>query len=270
MKRVLHSLTIPLLLAVMMPPMMWGWLESVFSGAKSVVTDVKNLIRAAVDGITGYIDSGFDAAWSGIRTAIDWTVSKGEWAVKTVLDLADRVWHVEEWAHNGLVDLVNNLVNGAFDYASGIWNDLVSWASGGFDAVRSLVNDVYEWVNTNVLRPLIDKVDKTAGFILGRVDSVWNSYSNFVQDFASRVWDIANGAVSPYVDAWHFVTDDVLPLWRRVKDWLLFLADHPFDWFTALFEDTMRKANKTVLGWMMNAVSKEGSVVDDWIGKFLS
>jgi len=243
----------------------WGWFSD---SVPDVWGKIKHIVHALINVLMDWVSSAFDNVWS-FADSIYHTVEDGlSYAV-------NLVWQLYSEAQNFAVSLIRDAINTAWDWVAGIWN----WISSVGNWLVDVANSVETWIWNAVQ----DGVAYVATHVWGWIESGVNfavhelgkavdALFSTVREFVCGLVDLVNlvvGTISGVV-AWVLNTGEMVArVVLKALGWLEYFATHPFDWFAHLFADFAEKAPRYILAHLTDAIAKEGSVIEDYMAKWL-
>lgn len=248
-----------------------GWLQNIFrKGTNNLVQlvgavwDIAVTIWSFFADLSSYVGRGF-------TDLFNWVTNFGWRAYNGVLGL-------ERWAGQAWSDLIRliattgrEMLQRAIDVAFNYANDVIRYVNPVFDSLRGMVSGVYRWVSESVFTPLANRIVGLTSDLYGSVGTL----TQFVRDTGEWAAGYARGlvasAIKPLWDVYVFIRDDLVPLWLKVKDFLVFVATHPLDWWLRLLREAMDKAQRNAGEWIMASLVRNANMVEDvivrWLGK---
>lgn len=249
------------------------WLDDLFDdlggllgGLLSPVAGfVKRVARAVVARVTAIIDFALGIVWWVIGT-IQEAVGLANTAITNLRNLIAsvvgqlRAWveGVVAWAVGGAIALARTLVDGLREWVGG-W---VGWLVRRADAIE-------EWVRRHVLEPLSRALawveswvrTEVVPFVVG----LWREALALVEGLRSWIGDRI-AAVWDFIDRW------ATPLLRVVdaaRDWLVFMATHPFTWWRIAFSELIGRGRGDMMDALVRAMQREGDRWEEFLIRWI-
>lgn len=240
----------------------WDPLSGLFS-------DVTGRIRQLVsDAIQAVID-WFSTLYNNIVT---WVTAIYAWAVNAVNG-------VISWLGNVAVD-VGRLVVRVWNDIPGIignWVDyVIARAKDLADAVRARaeevwqqiyveVNNVERWAIGAIWTPLLGFIQDTQRWVTGTiVPQITGLFGSLLSPITGTI-----NALTEIIDsiraAYDVVVRDVIPVVRGAARFLVFVAEHPFTWWTLLLENI---AN-ALPSWLRRTLANPASTLTDTVVSYM-
>lgn len=259
-------LVLPLLFAVTV--LAWPW-DGVIDAASGVASQVKKLVKDAVQELWNYIDATFNF-------------------------LAKIFAYVRQAASdiiNGLEDLVSRLVEGALSTAFGWVLNVYHWVDTTADAIRNevarwvqdvrdlanaaaalargLVDAAIRWVVENVYHPLLAALGDLTRFVLSSIGSAIDVFwRNVVQPVIDLVAQIVRN-VEGLIDYVAKIIEPMFAVLRKAFWFLVFVAEHPLDWWVLMFQEVAHRAPSLWIDFTRRALDQHGTEIEDAVTKWL-
>lgn len=202
----------------------------------SVGNDVKNFVLSAVNKVLTTVSGWFDDVY--------------RWAGEEIYGLAESVWARIDQAYND----VRGWVDDALHTAAGWISDVYRWAGDAIGAVESFARDVLSWAEQAVdqltrwaqdavsflwhqlIDPLWQWVEHAADFVWHIITSWWDTiYRDVIAPIIAGLTWLLDQVPKALDFLWHDVLD-VVHLVQKAWKWLVWMAEHDFDFFRGLLE----------------------------------
>lgn len=247
------------------------WIAGLFRRGANSLVEVVSLVWNLTVGLWGSIRDLADYVGRGLWDLFNWVTNFGWRSYHGVLGLEDwagRAWH--DLTHS-IAETGRMILQRAIDIAWGWINDLVGYVNGGLDSVRRLVTGVYSWAIDNIFNPLAAQV---VG-VTSTMYTLWNDLRAFVDRTgewaANYARDLLFSTIKPLWDLYIALRDEWIPLLRGVKDFLVFVVEHPLNWWYILIRQVLERAQRNASEWIMASLVRNAPMVEDvivrWLGR---
>jgi phage-related protein len=244
----------------------WDWVSG---GAQDIWGAIKGavkvLISAAVSAVEGTIDwiystlwSMIQDAWTGINNAINFVWDRfwaavqeawnaAQWAWSQAQWLVNQVEQGLQWALDQAIAGVNAIINGVRDLILYVWHTVVEPALG---ALHDLILELWHGV-----------VEPALGALHDALAQVYCSVTHVIDQVVDKV-----GSILSFIDN---VLNGVVELIQKCWSFLVFVAEHPFDWFTHLVNDIFSKSGSWLFDKIAGSVLTDGDTLTDTFSRWL-
>lgn len=270
MRLLRRTLLLPFWLILLAGPHMWSWLQDLFGGVGNVFDRLKAFVQRALDDVIGWIEGVGKWSYGAVVDVLMWINRTGGWLIDTALSLADRVWHLENTVWNDVGHWIAREANSVYNWAVGQIQSVINWAAGELARIDRALVDQWNGLWREIYSPLRGAIDWVVDHFERAFSSLWERIEHATDWVGGFVADQVVRAVGPFLDVWHFVSDEVVPLWRRVAGWLRFLADHPLDWPWIILRQLADRLSGGFVKMVLGAMTREQGVVEDVIARWLS
>lgn len=248
------------------------WLDGLFSWFDQTAGDAWRAITAFVHSV---INSALDLTSSIFDRVWAWASAMWDQAVAWFVQAINTAWQVFDLAQQFAQNLVTSL-----------WDQVARWLGG----LQGWVDNIGAWI-INTVNGVLDWISHAPAGILSIASGVANDlWHSVIEPALGLVADTANAAISGLHDLYCGVVDLVNLVYNTVTGilswidntalaiinvctkalgWLLYFAEHPFSWFTDLFADFARRAPAFLVAHLTDALSKHGSILEDWLARWL-
>jgi len=238
-----------------------GGLNAIFNAVKDfVVGMVRHFIQYVLDGvnlITGMLSATIQWVanasinlFNHLAGLLDWWVGVLSAGIQAARDLAG-------WLAGQLTAFVNQVAGVLYGLIVGVLNTAIG-----------AVHDLLEFVIQHVWNPLMSLVSGVIDFatktLPAWVNSIVNNLWCFVRDVAGSIANIAGSVVDDALGP--FKT--LLAAGLMALKWIVWMALHPFDWFTKLLDDFLHHRSDWLLEKLSAAIEHNAETVDGWLARF--
>lgn len=247
-----------------------GLIGSIFGAITGLGRDILNAIFSAVDAVRQWAEDAYNAA-------CDFVTRMGNWAVQTAEDLVNGAISlarsIEAWARESFdsitrwaSDWINNVISWARGELSnlgswlGSWiSSVVNWATGELARLgnwaESLFNDAVSWAKGEL---------DNLGYWAERLFTDLKSGLGLLGDWVNK--EVFTPLTNFLDHEWH----DIFPILQGAWHFLVFVATHPFSWFTTMLQDAIGKGPHGWASDIASAVAKDGGQTVEQITRWLS
>lgn len=229
-----------------------GWATGpIYDAVKRLVGGVIGWVSDWVGHVIDWVSAGFDAINRGLRSVGDFANSLVGWAQGMVTTAFDNL---VTWVGRGL--------DAARTFAQGLVDTATSWALDELNRLWGYATGLVDWVNQNVWRPLWDKIEGAVGWVQSTVLPWVGNELARLGSYAKGLTDWVVGWVRDLVVPFFDFARPLLAVVSRAFGWLVWIAEHPYDWFVATWHAIGDLSPDAISGMVARAMRDDAGHIE--------